>query len=480
MGSTVGPYEIIGPLARGGMAEVWLARWSRMGAERLVVIKRLLPWLADDPEIRAMFVDEIRLCATLDHPSIVHTYDVGEWEGLPFLVLEFVDGTSLDRLAADGARLTAAEAVAIAVAVAEALQFAHSRQPSIVHRDVSPSNILVDRDGRVRLADFGIAKVEGRARTMAGTLKGKLAYLAPEQISAGQVLPASDQYALGLVLFELLTGRPGLPGDSDAEILTAAAAGRWNRDDPAWVALDADLRAIVTRALDSSPAHRWPDVRAFARELEAWAARRALGNGRDRLAKRIADRPHDERPTTARSTESGAQSDVTALVPATAAPRRGRRRMAGLLVLNTLGLAGAWWAFSSAPREEMPPIPDPIMPEAPSLSGLPTIRPTAAPPKSIPTAAPPTPTPADPPPVSKATTYGSLTIQVTPWAHVDLGDGSTRTTPIIGERLPVGRHRIRLWNPDLNWSRVLTVSLSEGTEERILLGIDPPPKRTPP
>lgn len=478
MGPTVGPYEIIGPLARGGMAEVWLARWSRMGAERLVVIKRLLPWLADDPEIRAMFADEIRLCATLDHPGIVHTYDVGEWEGLPFLVLEFVDGASLDRLAAEGARLTPAEAVAIAVAVAEALQFAHSRQPSIVHRDVSPSNILVDRDGRVRLADFGIAKVEGRARTMAGTLKGKLAYLAPEQISGGQTLPASDQYALGLVLFELLTGRPGLPGDSDAEILTAAAAGRWNRDDPAWDALDADLRAIVARALDTSPEHRWSDVRAFARELEAWAARRALGNGRDRLAARITDRPRDTRPTAMRASESGAHQGVTALVPATEAPRRGSRRMAALLVLNILGLAGAWWAFGATPDPAVPPASDHALPEAPAVRrAAPSQKPSPA---DRPPAAPPKESPADPAPVSRPPAYGRLTIQVTPWAHVDLGDGTTRTTPIIGERLPVGRHRIRLWNPDLNWSRVLTLSLTEGAEERILLGIDPPAQRTPP
>lgn len=477
-GATVGPYAIVGPLARGGMAEVWLARWSRMGAERLVVIKRLLPWLADDADLRAMFAEEIRLCAALDHPGIVRTYDVGEWEGLPFLVLEYVDGAALDQLVDEGGPFAAAEAVAVTVAVAEALAYAHARSPVVVHRDVSPGNILVDRDGRVRLADFGIAKVEGRARTMAGTLKGKLAYMAPEQVRTGVTGPAADQYALALVLFELLTGDVALPGTSDAEILSAAAGAGWNRDHPLWLRQDGDLRAIVGRALRESPQDRWPDVRTFGRELEAWAARRALGDGRDRLAARLADRPraaHDATAPPRMTTVAGQSPPASPAPPAVAAgraERRGALRMALLMALNLSAAGWAWWAWRLQPttHKAAPLAPTVDLPATPAAAAPsprpPEARPSRASRRSEPGSG------AAPLPAATPTATGRLTVQVTPWAHVDLGDGELRTTPLVALDVPAGARHIRLWNPEANWERSLKVEVRPGEESRVLLAID--------
>jgi serine/threonine-protein kinase len=471
--ATVGPYEIVGPLARGGMAEVWLARWSRMGAERLVVIKRLLPWLADDADLRAMFAEEIRLCAALDHPGIVRTYDVGEWEGLPFLVLEYIDGAALDQLLADDGPFAPAEAVTVAVAVAEALAYAHARSPVVVHRDVSPSNVLVDRDGRVRLADFGIAKVEGRARTMAGTLKGKLAYMAPEQVRAGETGPAVDQYALGLVLFELLTGEGALPGGSDAEIISAAAGAGWNREHPLWLRQDGDLRAIIGRALHERPQDRWPDVRLFGRELEAWAARRALGDGRDRLAARLAERPRT--PSTAGPATSPRQTVANAaaaspppVVPPDRARRRGFRRMALLATLNILAAGTAWWVWSRAPGAA--PLPTALTEDeapisAPSATADPPPPPAARRPHAPAILRPKL----DAAPLQAP---ARLTVQVTPWAHIDLGDGEIRTTPLFGLELPSGTRHIRLWNPDAGWERSLRIDLEPDKETRVLLALD--------
>jgi serine/threonine-protein kinase len=283
-----GQYEILERLAYGGMAEVLLARWERLNAQRLVVVKKILPHLSADPEFVRMFLDEVRITARLDHPNIVHIYDAGEVEGTPFLVMEYVRGVTLKEcLEAEGA-LSQAEGVGIGIELAKALSYAHSQKDPVIHRDVTPQNILLGVEGYVKLADFGIAKVEDRiTHTQAGLLKGKLSYMAPELLEGGSPSPLSDLYALGLVLFETLTGKRAYPRASEAELFTIVRAGAWQRDLPEYRRLDPDLKKILERTLSRHPRDRFPDVRGVLRELQLYYSRKILDPWEELLMLRV-------------------------------------------------------------------------------------------------------------------------------------------------------------------------------------------------
>jgi serine/threonine protein kinase len=215
------------------MAEVYLAVAEGLsGFEKRVVVKRLLPQHAGNPELLAMFLDEARLCAGLRHPHIAEVYDVGEDQGDYFLAMEHVTGGDLRALLDAGGALPLADALAIAAAVGEGLHHAHEhrdeggRALEIVHRDVSPSNVLVSVAGEVKLIDFGVAKwTAQRTETRHGVLKGKCAYMSPEQCRAEPLDRRSDVFALGVVLYELTTGRRPFEGANDFEIMTAVVRG---------------------------------------------------------------------------------------------------------------------------------------------------------------------------------------------------------------------------------------------------------------
>jgi eukaryotic-like serine/threonine-protein kinase len=228
--SRVGPYCLGERLGAGGMAEVYIAYGNDQSGRRFA-IKRILPQLARDTRFVAMFCDEARICAALDHPNIVKVVDFGEHDGELFMAMEYVDGTSCARLlrtvAARGKRVPLEVAVYVARQVLSALTYAHEatddrgRALGIVHRDVSPGNILVSRLGEVKLSDFGIVRSEFIARrTYPGELKGKIGYMSPEQVVGADVDARSDLFALGIVLAELLLTRPLFPGRSEMEILT--------------------------------------------------------------------------------------------------------------------------------------------------------------------------------------------------------------------------------------------------------------------
>jgi serine/threonine protein kinase len=200
-----GRYEIERPLGHGAMAVVDLARDREL--DRHVALKRLAENLSRDDDLRARFLREGRLAARLAHPNIVRVFDVGETDGRPYIAMEYVEGETLADLLARRGTLTPAEATELGVQIARALTAAHAA--GLVHRDVKPHNLLIRRDGVLKLGDFGIAVgLEGTRFTVAGTVLGTAAYLAPEQARGEQVTSAADVYALGLVLVELVTGHP--------------------------------------------------------------------------------------------------------------------------------------------------------------------------------------------------------------------------------------------------------------------------------
>ncbi len=235
-GTKFGRYVLLRQLAVGGMAEIFLAKQQGPGRfERSVIIKRILPHLAKDPKFVGMFLDEAALAAQLSHPHIAQLFDFGQEEGHYFLALELVRGPDLASVIDACRRLGQPPPVELSVRMAaqilEALQYAHHAadeegQPlRIVHRDVSPQNVLVSHAGGVKLIDFGIAKATSAIqKTEAGMVKGKFTYMAPEQLRGEPLDGRCDQFAAGLVLYELLTLKTGLAGEGTGAIAAALEA----------------------------------------------------------------------------------------------------------------------------------------------------------------------------------------------------------------------------------------------------------------
>jgi eukaryotic-like serine/threonine-protein kinase len=342
-----GRFDVECVLGQGGMATVVLAQDHDLA--RPVAIKLLADNLAADEEIRRRFLGEARLAARLAHPNVVQVYDAGE-DVRPYIVMEYVEGESVaDGLERRG-RLTLAEAIDVGVQVCAGLEHAHAA--GLVHRDVKPQNLLRRRDGTVKIADFGIAKpAEGTALTDAGNLFGTAAYVAPERLSdRGDVTGAADIYSLGVVLYELITGRTPYPSDSLTELLRAQRARR-----PPPISIEpsgAAFEALVLSCLSPDPQQRPSSAAVLARELAAATP---------------------ERTSPALPPETGSRAtDVTLRLPRTregtaTAPRaraaRGPRPAAVLFATLALIVAGLFLAVllgsndPSTRRPEPRPVP---------------------------------------------------------------------------------------------------------------------------
>ena len=382
-------YELAEWLGSGGMARVHAARDLRLG--RRVAVKLVREDLVGDAATRARLLREARHAGAFHHPNAVAVFDVGTDRGAPFVVMELVEGETLaDRLARHG-RLEATESATIASAVLEALAAAHAR--GLVHRDVKPANVLLPHAGGVKLADFGIAKelTAGSASiTSTGQILGTPAYLAPEQVAGEGTTPASDVYAVGVVLYECLAGRPPFTGEH------AMAVALAHQREPVTPLLrvapsaPAELAAFVEHALAKDPARRYHDA-AAAREALAWAVgepartvplRRDAGQEPTRVLERGATAAASEEPTLAprehgTATQARAAAPTRALGGASAAPsgmprRRGRRRWPLVLAALVLAAVAGWLALDvvtglleqdSAPEPEAP-VEDPDDPGA--------------------------------------------------------------------------------------------------------------------
>ena len=274
-----GRYALHGEIACGGMASVHFGRLlGPVGFARTVAIKRLHPQYARDPEFVAMFLDEARLAARVRHPCVAATIDVVATEGEIFLVMEYVHGESLARLlrgARHGAGIPVEIVGSVLSGALHGLHAAHvatseSGAPlGIVHRDISPENILVGVDGITRVLDFGIAYAAGRAQvTREGRLKGKLAYMAPEVLEGGRATPHADVYGAGVVLWEALTCERLFTGDNEGQMLTRILRGTVAAPSTLRSGLSPAVDELVLRAIARDPARRFPTALAFALEVE--------------------------------------------------------------------------------------------------------------------------------------------------------------------------------------------------------------------
>jgi eukaryotic-like serine/threonine-protein kinase len=295
-GASVGKYEILRKIATGGMAEIYLARVrGTAGFEKMVVLKRILPQVAEDPHFVQMFLDEARLSSTLQHPNIADVYDVGEADGQYFFTMEFVYGQDVRTIRHEMKKraepVPLAAALAVVHGAAAALDYAHDRRGpdgnliGLVHRDVSASNIMVSYDGAVKLLDFGIARVKASThKTQVGTLKGKIPYMSPEQCKGQPLDRRSDLFSLGVVLFELTVGRRPFRGDSDFAVMDQIVYQGAPRPSSLMTGYPAELEAIVMKCLDRDPKLRYTtcdelgeDLEAFTQKYGLWISPKQLG-----------------------------------------------------------------------------------------------------------------------------------------------------------------------------------------------------------
>jgi eukaryotic-like serine/threonine-protein kinase len=286
-GLKVGRYVLLAPLATGGMAELWLARQPGVrGFEKLVVVKRMIGALQDDPENVEMFLSEARLAAGLSHRHVVQIYELGEEQGSFYIVMEFIEGESLARVFKASRQLEKPIPVAIAVQLvawaAEGLHYAHTstdeagKPRGIIHRDVSPQNLLLTSDGSIKLVDFGIAKV-ATEETSSGKLKGKITYMPPEQARAEQLDPRADVFSLAVVLFELVTGTRLFGKATEIDILNHLIQEKpMPRCTDRQPAVPSALDAIVAKAMAPSREQRFASAREFQTALENWLSASGL------------------------------------------------------------------------------------------------------------------------------------------------------------------------------------------------------------
>jgi serine/threonine protein kinase len=272
-------YTILRRLGKGGMAEVFLARQEGLaGFRRLTVIKKLLPQFSQVPEVAEMLLDEARIAAQLTHPNIVQIYELGKDQGQYFIAMEYVDGCDLATLARierhRQSRVPLRLTLRVVSEAAMGLDFAHrqagldGRPLNIVHRDVSPHNVMCSREGAVKVTDFGIAKAVGKALvTQVGVVKGKVQYMSPEQYTGGPVDHRSDIFSLGVVLYQLTTGKLPRVAKDGGVAMRRVVEGTIPRPSDLRHDYPDELEGIVMRALAQNPEERYPDAASLREDL---------------------------------------------------------------------------------------------------------------------------------------------------------------------------------------------------------------------
>jgi tRNA A-37 threonylcarbamoyl transferase component Bud32 len=299
----IGRYDAFLEIGSGGMARVYLAvQHGPFKVDRLVVIKQLREEIANDPQFLEMFVDEARIALRLNHPNVVHTYEVLDESPDYYLVMEYLEGQSLLEVfrKIGRQRVPLQDHLWILTQLLAGLHYAHELRAfdgtplQIVHRDVTPSNVFICRTGAVKLLDFGIAKLAGAvAATRTGMLKGKLGYVAPEQCLGKQATVQSDIYAVGVMLWEAMARRRRTNGETQAAQIQARIQGAEPSIESVWPHAPAALVAITRRALSTRPEGRYATAREFQHDLERYLAQKQSGAGAESVARLL--RQHFEK-----------------------------------------------------------------------------------------------------------------------------------------------------------------------------------------
>ena len=287
-GTRLGRYELLVPIARGGMARVWAARLhGQRGFSKLVAIKTILPHLAREPEFERMFLDEARIASGVHHPNVCEIYELAEENRTLYLVMEWVSGDSFSRVLRASGKTAPTDPRVTARIIADAAAGVHAaheqsddegRSLGVVHRDLSPHNILLTADGVAKVADFGVAKALGQLHdaTSAGQLKGKLAYMAPEQVQGQAVDRRSDVFSLGCVLYEATTGLRPFRGDGEPQVMHAVLKGEFQPPSQIIKGYPQELERVIMRAMSPQPILRFPTAERMRFALEEFLTKGQL------------------------------------------------------------------------------------------------------------------------------------------------------------------------------------------------------------
>jgi serine/threonine protein kinase len=534
----VGRYQLIRKLATGGMAEVFLAKAAGpMGFEKTLVLKRILPHLAEDPAFVEMFLSEAKLAARLTHPHIVQIFDFGEADGVYFLVMEYIDGPNLrtlvKRASAQGMSLPMVACARLIAHACEGLAFAHDfTDPEtgaalgLIHRDISADNILLSKQGAVKVVDFGIAKAAGQIhKTQSGVIKGKLSYMPPEQVRAESLDRRADVYALGVVLYELLTAHKPFKSESDVGLMQAILTQSPTPAAQFRPELPDSLLSILGRVLSRDREQRYPDCHAFQSDLEDFIRSESRPVTTQHIAQLIAQvvsgtgqpmpmpQPgippggpqlpvtpvHGPAPTGTKTAVDAVPVSETVEVRGSQEPTQvaheARSDLATVLalvgvVLLALGVGFLLWrtAFSAsepqhrplvaqhrplvAQREPSPSTPPPSSaPAAPSADSS-GVRPQDVPPppkesdtsKRVPPslASVPAKPKRSPPASPKSVLKGTLEFRVRPYATVFLNGRELGDTPVPLAELPAGTYTVKLVNKSLSKTVTRSVEVTPG------------------
>lgn len=511
---TLGKYTLVRKLATGGMAEVFLARAEGPGGfAKKCVVKRILPHFNDDPRFIEMFLGEARLAAELNHPNLVQIFDFGQDHGQYFLAMEYIDGPNLRVLnrsaRAEFGPLAFPLAARIICLAAEGLHYAHELRNeqgeflNLVHRDISPDNILVSRNGAVKVVDFGIAKATTQPHlTKSGMIKGKMAYMPPEQLAREPLDRRADLFALGIVLYELITG--GMPFDATSEVSIIQALMSVKPLERATVFrpdCPPALEAIVMRCLEKDRERRYPSCVELQADLEAFigasgqnvttrdvaqlvetvfkneavvtAPETRIPDGLEATSPSGVSQPRDAapvpsvRPVPQTGGGSGLSSTKLRSIE-THAVQRSRAPLVALASAVVVSVAaGAWFATRppdppiAPPQPRPPPVvalvdAGPAAPE-PVDAGAPAEEPDAGAPVE-PIDAGPATAPVRP----QAVRYGKLELRIRPYATVYLDEKKLGDTPLPPVTVPVGKHTLRLVNPTLGKDVQLQLVIKPG------------------
>jgi serine/threonine protein kinase len=526
---TLGRYKLLALLATGGMAEIHLARQAGIkGFERLVVVKKILPHLAAEEAFLEMFFDEARIASLLNHPNIVQIYDLGQEGDDYFMAMEYLEGESLSFMEREARKkeryMSPAVAAGIIAQVCDGLEYAHAflnhegQTMNIVHRDVSPQNIIVLFSGGVKLVDFGVAKAASQVhKTRAGSLKGKLSYLAPEQCLGKPVDHRTDIFALGVVLWELLTRRRLFKRDNEGATLNAVM----NEEIPGIRTIrrqvPVSLEAVAMRALEKSPEKRFQSAGEMGAALRDYLIKTGEAAGTAEIAAFI-NGALGERAKNKKSmleklrTSDKKEVDVTMLNPESSeskpsrshieelptptdpskavsklppppieelftplpekAPEPVRRKklptafwggLAGLLVGLALVLVWAMSKDISSGKEKIisAPVPEPVAakPETPP-----------PPPEKVVEKAVVQPEPTE---AADKPEYGFLRVDTNPWSEVYLGRRRLGITPINRRKLKAGRFRLTFINKDEGIRQTITVKIRPGRTTKVVRKLKP-------
>ena len=299
-------YDLLRKLATGGMAEIYLAKQSGLeGFEKVVVLKRILSHLATDEEFVSMFLDEARIAAKLSHPNIVQIYDLGKADNTYYIAMEYVSGRNVQHMIGKqqqrGEYVPVEHVCRVIAGVCDGLHYAHSRKDydgtplNIVHRDISPQNILVSFAGGVKVVDFGIAKASTQlAQTRAGVLKGKYAYMSPEQVRGAKVDHRSDLFAVGLVMYEMLTGTRAFERESSLKTLKAIVQDKPLNPRELNPEVPMEVVKLLSKALEKNPDRRYKSAQEMQLAIEDYLESSPKKSNNVRLSRYMYDIFDDE------------------------------------------------------------------------------------------------------------------------------------------------------------------------------------------